>query len=615
MNTSGNTTPPRLLIIDDNRAIHADFQKILCPKELSSANLDEAEAMLFGEVPLADSSPAVCFQLDSAYQGKEGLDLVKKAVAQDTRYALAFVDVRMPPGWDGVETTARIWEVDPDLQIVICTAYSDCSWDEMLEKLGRSDRLVILKKPFDSIEVLQLANSLSRKWHLLQESKNKLAGLEEMVVARTAQMVQEQERFKAIFENSPEGIFQIAADGRFLTANPALAAIYGYASPGELIGQLTDIRNQLYVDPARLPEFQARLHRERIVREFESEIKCPDGSRKWISETACRVTRLDGSLLHYQGFVVDITAEKHAQKERDLMEAQLRQAQKLESVGQLASGIAHEINTPIQYIGDNIRFIEDSFAGLGQLLRDFQNLAGAIQSHSVTPELLAAVGSSGKTVDIAYLSQQIPLAVRQSLEGVNHVSTIVRAMKEFSHPGGREKVAVDLNHAIETTLTVARGEWKYVADVVTDFARGLPPVPCLPGEFNQVILNLVVNAAHAIGDVVKQAEGTKGVIKICTRQNGPWAEISISDTGTGIPKSIRHRIFDPFFTTKDVGKGTGQGLAIAWSTVVDKHDGQLTFESTVGQGTTFTIRLPISPDAAAKPAETARNIEAHPVLT
>jgi PAS domain S-box-containing protein len=614
MKPSSNPASPRLLIIDDNRAIHDDFSKILCPKQVSSGNLDEAEVALFGEAPSNGSEPELSFQLDSAYQGRDGLELVKQAVKQGARYAVAFVDVRMPPGWDGVETTARIWEVDPDLQIVICTAYSDCSWEEMLEKLGRSDRLVILKKPFDSIEVLQLANSLSRKWHLLQESKNKMAGLEEMVVARTAQMVQEQEKFKAIFENSPDGIFQINADGHFLTANPALAAIYGYASPAELIAQLTDLRTQLYVEPDRWPEFQKRMQQERIVRGFESEIKRKDGVRKWISETACKVTGLDGSLLHYQGFVLDITAGKTAQKERDLMEAQLRQAQKLESVGQLAAGIAHEINTPIQYVGDNIRFIEESFAGLGQLLRDFQNLAAAVQSSSVTPELLTAVESSGKAADIEYLSQQIPLAVRQSLEGINHISKIVRAMKEFSHPGGREKVAIDLNHAIETTVIVARGEWKYVAELVTDFDPGLPLVPCLPAEFNQVILNLVVNAAHAIGDAVKKKEGTKGIIKIATRGDGPWVRIDISDTGTGIPESIRHRVFDPFFTTKDVGKGTGQGLAIAWSTVVDKHGGLLGFESTVGKGTTFTIRLPINPGSALKPETEGREIEAQPVF-
>ena len=593
MNGPANTRNSRLLVVDDNPAIHDDFRKILIPRQASVSELERAEADLFGKGSTGDSSGASCFQITSAYQGMESLDLVRQALGEGKPYAMAFMDVRMPPGWDGVETSAKIWEVDPDLQIVICTAYSDCSWDDMLHQLGHSDRLVILKKPFDHIEVLQLANSLTRKWQLLQESKGRMADLEEMVVARTAQIVQEQEKFKAIFENSPEGIFQITANGRFLTANPALAGIYGYASPKELIEQVTDVQNQFYVDSARLAEFQRRLDQERIVREFESEIKCKDGSRKWISETACRVTKLDGSLLYYQGFVVDITAQKNAQKERDLMEAHLRQAQKLESVGQLAAGIAHEINTPIQYIGDNIRFIQESFAGLGGLLKDYQKLASAVESNTVTPAVLAAVESSSEKADIAYLCEEIPLAVQQSLEGVNHVANIVRAMKEFSHPSSKEKVAVDLNHAIETTITVARNEYKYVADVVTDLAPGLPPVPCLPGDFNQVILNLIVNAAHAIGDVVKNVEGSKGTIKISTRQDGSWAEIRVSDTGTGVPEQIRDRIFDPFFTTKEVGKGTGQGLAIARSTIVDKHSGQIFFESTVGKGTTFIIRLPL----------------------
>jgi signal transduction histidine kinase len=172
-------------------------------------------------------------------------------------------------------------------------------------------------------------------------------------------------------------------------------------------------------------------------------------------------------------------------------------------------------------------------------------------------------------------------------------------MKEFSHPGSKEKTALDLNHAIETTVTVARGEWKYVAEVETEFAPGLPSVQCLAGEFNQVILNLIINAAHAIRDVVKHVEGSKGTIRISTRLDKEWVEIRISDTGTGIPEEIRHRIFDPFFTTKEVGKGTGQGLAIARSVVVDKHGGTLTFESEVGRGTSFILRLPVA-DATAR---------------
>jgi len=593
----------RLLIIDDNRAIHDDFRKILTSDRTSSNQLEEATAELFREEPPVGLCSANCFQLDSAYQGQDGLALVKQAVDQGARYAVAFVDVRMPPGWDGVKTTASIWEVDPDLQVVICTAYSDCSWQEMLEKLGGSDRLVILKKPFDNVEVVQLANSLTRKWHLLQESKGKMAGLETMIMARTAQMVQEQEKFKVIFENSPDGIFQTSKEGRFLTANPAMASICGYASPEELIEQVTDMQNQLYVDSSRRTEFKKQMEEKTLVRDFEAEIKCKNGARKWININACRVAKPDGSLLHYQGFVADITAQKEAQKDRNLIEAQLRQAQKLESVGQLAAGIAHEINTPIQYIGDNIHFIEESFAALGGLLQDYKKLAAAVRSNTVTPEVLSAVESSIQKADLDYLSKEIPLAVQQSLQGVGHVSRIVNAMKEFSHPGGREKEALDLNHAIEMTLTVARNEWKYVADMVTDFAPALPPVPCLPGEFNQVILNLIINAAHAIGDVVRQIKGSKGTIRISTRLDGDWVEIRISDTGTGIPEEIRHRIFDPFFTTKGVGKGTGQGLAIARSVIVDKHGGTLTFESEVGRGTAFIIRLPLTDrDTAGKEA-------------
>jgi two-component system NtrC family sensor kinase len=599
MNSLVTEKNSRLLIVDDNRAIHDDFRKVLGERHPSSNKFEEAEAALFGEAPAASSRSKSSFQLDSAYQGRDGLGLVKQALAEGKPYAMAFVDVRMPPGWDGVETTSRIWEVDPDLQVVICTAYSDCTWDEMLQKLGHSDRLVILKKPFDHIEVLQLANSLTRKWQLLQESKGKVADLEKMVVARTAQMVQEQEKFRSIFENSPEGIFQIAPDGSFLTANPALAGIYGFASPRDLMVQLTNV-HQLYLDPNRLTEFQRRMEQERIVREFESEIKCKDGSKKWISETACKVTKLDGSPLYYQGFVVDITAQKIAQQERNLMEVHLRQAQKLESVGQLAAGIAHEINTPIQYIGDNIRFVLESFADLTGLLAECQKFAAAIQSNTVTPAMLAAMESFSQKTDLAYLSKEIPSAAQQSLDGVAHVANIVRAMKEFSHPGSTQKVPIDLNHAIETTLTVARTEWKYIADVVTDFDSNLPPIPCLPGDINQVILNLVVNAAHAIGDAVKKTEGAKGAIKISTKLDGNWAEIRISDTGTGIPEEIRHRIFEPFFTTKEVGKGTGQGLAIARSTVVSKHGGQLYFESTMGRGTTFIVRLPTSPSSGAK---------------
>jgi PAS domain-containing protein len=234
----------RLLVVDDNRAIHQDFRKVLIGKEPGSVSLLAAEAALFGDES-NDNSSEHSFQLDSAMQGRDALELVQNALAEGQPYAMAFMDVRMPPGWDGIETTAKIWEIDPDVQIVICSAYSDYTWEKMLDKLGRSDRMVVLKKPFENIEVLQLATGLTKKWQLLQEAKVKTANLEKTVLTRTLQALREQENFKAVFENSPDGILQTTPDGRFLSANPALAAILGYASPQELMAQVTNIGEQL----------------------------------------------------------------------------------------------------------------------------------------------------------------------------------------------------------------------------------------------------------------------------------------------------------------------------------------------------------------------------------
>jgi signal transduction histidine kinase len=265
----------------------------------------------------------------------------------------------------------------------------------------------------------------------------------------------------------------------------------------------------------------------------------------------------------------------------------------MESIGQLAAGIAHEINTPAQYVGDNTRFLQDAFADLCRLLQSYVELLDMSKANTVTPQLIAAVESTAAEVDSEYLLTEIPRAIEQSLQGIERIAKIVRAMKEFSHPGTEEKVEIDLNHAIETTITVARNEWKYVAEMVTDFDATLPPVRCLPGELNQVILNLIVNAAHAITDVVRDGNNGKGTITVGTRGGGDWVEIRVSDTGTGIPEAIRLKVFDPFFTTKGVGKGTGQGLAIAHAVIVDKHGGTITYETEMGRGTTFLIRLPL----------------------
>jgi PAS domain S-box-containing protein len=297
------------------------------------------------------------------------------------------------------------------------------------------------------------------------------------------------------------------------------------------------------------------------------------------------------------GTIRDLSKVKQAEKNQMMMEVQLRQSQKLEAIGQLAAGIAHEINTPSQYVGDNTRFLRDSLAGFLRVIENHKELLAAAKAGPLTPEHIAQAEARLATEDIDYLELQIPAAINETLEGVGRITKIVRAMKEFSHPGSKEKTPSDLNKAIETSVTVARNEWKYVADLSLVLDPALPLVPCFVSEFNQCILNLVVNAAHAIGDAIKQKPGAKGTIEIRTRRVGEMVEVRISDTGTGIPEALRPRIFEPFFTTKDVGKGTGQGLSIVYSTVVKKHGGTVAFESEMGKGTAFILCLPIMPKA------------------
>ncbi len=284
--------------------------------------------------------------------------------------------------------------------------------------------------------------------------------------------------------------------------------------------------------------------------------------------------------------------------DRNELERQLVHAQKMESIGQLAAGIAHEINTPTQYVGDNTRFLRDAFSDLSGLLEVYGELHEGAKQGKVDSEFIARVDDAVEEADLEYLTEEIPQAVDQSLEGVERISEIVSAMKEFSHPGTEEKTSVDINRALSTTITVARNEWKYVAEMKTEFDASLPLVPCLPGELNQAVLNIIVNAAHAIGEKMESSgDKQKGEITLTTENHGTFAEIRISDTGAGIPEKLRQRIFDPFFTTKVVGKGTGQGLSIVHSVIVDKHDGEIDVISEEGQGTTFIIKLPLDDDS------------------
>jgi signal transduction histidine kinase/HAMP domain-containing protein len=286
-----------------------------------------------------------------------------------------------------------------------------------------------------------------------------------------------------------------------------------------------------------------------------------------------------------RGLLLDITELRRQGRER-------AEAQKLESVGRLAAGVAHEINTPVQFVSDNVNFVRTSMTDIAMVIDVYRELREAVKSGAGVAAAAHRVAAAEQAADLTYVLQNVPLAVDSAIDGLERIAIIVRSMKEFAHPDQAQKCFADINQAIRSTLVIAHNEYKYVADIDTNFAD-LPLVQCYLGEINQVVLNLLVNASHAIADSVRDT-AVRGKLTVMTRLDGDVVEISIADTGAGIPEAIRDRIFDPFFTTKEVGKGTGQGLALAHSVIVIKHGGALRFETEPGKGTTFYIRLPVS---------------------
>lgn len=421
-----------------------------------------------------------------------------------------------------------------------------------------------------------ILRDISQRKQEEQVLRGAIAGAEQAVSEKTALLATVEAFFIRIDESGAvcewtrqaESLFGIPLTDAIGRTFQDLSIGWSWAAIVEVINRATQTLRSVHVDKVRLV---TREDRQRFLKLTVSPL--------------CKDSGIDVVLMGE-----DIT-------DYLLLEHDLAQAQKLESIGQLAAGIAHEINTPTQFIGDNVRFLSDSISEIGRVIEQYQRLLAAAKAGACPRALVESCEAANAGADLAYLIAEIPKALAQSAEGIDRVATIVRAMKEFAHPGSDEKTCVDLNKAIESTVTVARNEWKYVADLHTALDPTLPPVPCLVGEFNQVVLNMIVNATHAIADAVK-GTGGKGVITIGTSHVGEFVEVRIADTGLGIPESIRHRIFDPFFTTKEVGKGTGQGLAMARSVIVDKHGGTITVDSEVGQGTTFLLRLPLATSVA-----------------
>jgi len=467
----------RTLVIDDNPAIHEDFRKILGPAQSNEA-LHEARARLFGDAPPKTQIGA--FEIDSAQQGQEGLEKVRQALQEGRPYALAFVDVRMPPGWDGVETIKRLWQVDPSLQVVICTAYSDYSWDQIIQELGQTDHLLILKKPFDNIEVRQFAAALTEKWNLARQAQWKMDQLEQTVQERTRQL-QEQKQ------------------------------------------------------------------------------------------------SLEQTLEHLQQ-----------------AQMQLVQVEKMASIGQLAAGVAHEINNPIGFISSNLNSLANYVEDLKRVLAAYDELLGeCLQSSSELRAKAEEVRRLRDEADVNYILSDLVDLISESIEGTHRVRQIVSDLRDFSHVDSPEVTEEDINQLLDKTINVAWNELKYKTEVVREYGQ-IPAIPCYGGKLGQVFLNLLVNAAQAIEK--------RGTITIRTGAGDDHVWVEIEDTGCGIPPEHLNRIFEPFFTTKEVGKGTGLGLHLAYK-IVQAHQGRITVQSTVGKGTTFRIELPLTGPPEVKEEE------------
>ena len=410
-------------------------------------------------------------------------------------------------------------------------------------------------------------------------------------ITQIRQSEQQNRRLAAVIEQAAEMVIVSDASGRIQYVNPAFQKMFNISTQ-EVVGRDISSFNSLDQD-AQDWEQILQIPRSGSVWRGNISLRRGNGKVLDVEITVSPVRDLENEISSLVYLMRDITQER-------LVEIQHRQSQKLEAIGQLAAGIAHEINTPTQFIGNNIRFIQNGFQDLMPLLEKYHDIVHQVGTGEISQHEIEEAQALEQRIDTGFLAAEIPAALEGSLKGIDRVTRIVSAMREFSHPGEHEKALADINHAIENTLIVSRNEWKYVAELTTDLDPGLPLVPCLVDEFNQVILNLITNAADSIRDMqMQEGEHVAGQIQISTSHTREWVIVKVSDNGTGIPEHIRQRIFEPFFTTKEVGKGSGQGLPISYDLIVNKHGGKIEFETQEGLGTTFIIHLPVRPGGAS----------------
>ena len=393
----------------------------------------------------------------------------------------------------------------------------------------------------------------------------------------------ENEKNQAILDNAAEGIVTFDSEGKIATFNPAAEKIFGLTSNLAVekrfdslfqdfeVGETFDIEEHLDQDNLELKATHA---------EGQTLILSVGLSRAETDKT--------------MSFIAVI----HDRTKKCALESQLAVAQKMESVGQLAAGIAHEINTPIQYVGDNARFLREAFDDITALLEVYEKLLRSVeQQEEDHQKIITQIQQSAEEIDFEFLAEEIPKAAEQALAGTGRVAKIVKAMKEFSHPGTEKPVAVDINQVLETALTVSRNEYKYLAELKTDFARELPDVSCFIGDLNQAFLNLIVNAAHAIEERGEGDDDYQGILSVSTRRRGENVQVVFRDNGCGMSEETKLKVFEPFFTTKPVGQGTGQGMALTHKFVVENHGGKVLIDSVLGEGTEITLEIPLTPQS------------------
>jgi two-component system, NtrC family, sensor kinase len=504
----------------------------------------------------------------------ENVESAKKLLASHT-FDLLLCDLKMP-GDSGLDLIRYAKEHYPQTGRVMITGFGAPEIASEIMMVGVYG--YIIKPVTQNVVLITVENALRHLRLDLHMYACKIE-LEKKISNRT-------EKLTAIMNNLNAGVVMVDPDMRIIELNRKMEQWFPEVSAGKATPCYHVFNFPKGEDICDNCPMATTFQTGKICEATRS-ISTVQGEREFRIVTSPIIDK-SGNVYAGIGLYEDVT-------EKMLLERDLRQAQKLEAVGQLAAGIAHEINSPIQFVGDNISFLKDSFEDIARVLNTYEHLWQQLTEQGAVPEELGKQLSDViEDADIPYLWEEIPKTIAQSLDGVGRVEKIVRAMKDFSHPGSDEKTTVDINKMLESTITVCRNEWKYVADMETDFAPDLPLAPCFSGEISQAFLNIIVNGAHAIGDVTENGSKGKGKISIQTsRTENNSIQIRISDTGGGIPKEIQDRVFEPFFTTKARGKGTGQGLAIAHRVVIDKHQGTLIFETEKGRGTTFVIELPV----------------------